>query len=93
MKTKKKKQNKKIIEDISQAEAGLLRKTMLIGVEGSKNLCEAQINTLTKSCKSKRKTALIASTITSYSIQPRQSATSMCVWVPGLIQLPPKLRL
>lgn len=25
------------------------------GVEGSKNLCEAQINTLIKSCKSKRK--------------------------------------
>lgn len=25
------------------------------GVEGSKNLCKAQINTLIKSCKSKRK--------------------------------------
>lgn len=38
---------KKIIEDISQAEAGWLRQTMLIGgVKGSIILYEAQINTL-----------------------------------------------
>lgn len=56
---------KKIIEDISQAEAGLLRQTMLIrDIEGSKNLYEAQINTLIKSCRSKKKTALIPSAST-----------------------------
>lgn len=55
MKKKKKQKQKNYRRHLSSRSRLVKTNYVNRGVEGSKNLCEAQINTLTKSCRSKRK--------------------------------------